>query len=188
MLMCPLPHCHMLFIALPSPTKRCQRLQWKGNKLLRATWQAEYGDIPAEYFVWLDESSVDNHTNQCMNGWAVCICPCVHWAMFIWGQQYWVLLAITSKGYIALDIFEGSVNKERFIHFLEEQLVCAQDTIFHKYCRPTTHPISWTMECCSSWQLSYSSWQINTPDHCWRIQYVIFHNIIWTIYNSYCRC
>lgn len=25
------------------------------NELLRATWQAEYGDIPAEYFVWLDE-------------------------------------------------------------------------------------------------------------------------------------
>ncbi|KAI9059852.1 hypothetical protein FKP32DRAFT_1527376, partial [Trametes sanguinea] len=33
------------------------------NELLRATWQAEYGGIPMEYFVWLDESSVDNTTN-----------------------------------------------------------------------------------------------------------------------------
>ncbi|KAG1743852.1 hypothetical protein EDB19DRAFT_1633141, partial [Suillus lakei] len=32
------------------------------NELLRATWQAAYGDIPAEYFVWLDESSVDDKT------------------------------------------------------------------------------------------------------------------------------
>ncbi|KAJ8580170.1 hypothetical protein M405DRAFT_695166, partial [Rhizopogon salebrosus TDB-379] len=38
------------------------------NELLRATWQAQYGDIPAEYFVWLDESSVDNKTNQRTEG------------------------------------------------------------------------------------------------------------------------
>jgi hypothetical protein len=40
------------------------------NELLRATWQAEYGDIPAEYFVWLDEASVDDQTNQRRDGWA----------------------------------------------------------------------------------------------------------------------
>ncbi|KAF6753832.1 hypothetical protein DFP72DRAFT_747838, partial [Ephemerocybe angulata] len=26
------------------------------NELLRSTWQAAHGDIPAEYFVWLDEA------------------------------------------------------------------------------------------------------------------------------------
>jgi hypothetical protein len=35
----------------------------KRNEMLRATRQAEYGDIPAEYFVWLDELSVDDKTN-----------------------------------------------------------------------------------------------------------------------------
>ena len=54
---------------------------------------------------------------------------CVRRATFIRGQRYSVLPALTSEGYIALDIFEGSVNKERFIRFLEEQLVCAQNTI-----------------------------------------------------------
>jgi hypothetical protein len=82
-------------------------------------------NIPAKYFVWLDESSVDDHTNQRTNGWAMSSCACVHWATFIRGQQYSVLTALTSEGYITLDIFEGSVNKERFIYFLEEQLVCA---------------------------------------------------------------
>jgi hypothetical protein len=48
------------------------------NELLRATWQAQYGDIPAEYFVWLDESSVDDKTNQCMEGWAPLGLACVH--------------------------------------------------------------------------------------------------------------
>jgi hypothetical protein len=40
------------------------------NELLRATWQAAYGDIPADYFVWLNESSVDDRANQRTHGWA----------------------------------------------------------------------------------------------------------------------
>ncbi|KAG1861280.1 hypothetical protein F4604DRAFT_1515028, partial [Suillus subluteus] len=38
------------------------------NDLLRATWQAAYRDILAEYFVSLDESSIDDKTNQKMQG------------------------------------------------------------------------------------------------------------------------
>jgi len=37
-----------------------------------------------------------------------------------------VLPAFTCAGYIALDIVEGSVTKEKFITFLEEQLVCIE--------------------------------------------------------------
>ena len=40
------------------------------NELLRATWQAAYADIPADYCVWLDEASVDDRTNQRAMGWA----------------------------------------------------------------------------------------------------------------------
>jgi transposase len=61
-----------------------------------------------------------------------------------------VLPALTSEGYITLDIFEGSINKERFIHFLEEQLVRVQDTIplaiAYNIAGPTTHSLSWTAE------------------------------------------
>lgn len=93
------------------------------NELLRATWQAEYGDIPAEYFVWLDESSVDDRTNQRIRGWAGTGRACVRRATFIRGQRYSVLPAFCSEGIIALDIFEGSVTKERFLHFLQAELV-----------------------------------------------------------------
>ncbi|KZP30238.1 hypothetical protein FIBSPDRAFT_707768, partial [Athelia psychrophila] len=48
--------------------KSISRKAAERNELLRATWQAEYGDIPAEYFVWLDESNVDDKTNQCLQG------------------------------------------------------------------------------------------------------------------------
>jgi hypothetical protein len=43
----------------------------------------EYGDIPAGYFVWLDESSVDDHMNQHMDGWAMSGRACVLCATFI---------------------------------------------------------------------------------------------------------
>jgi transposase len=94
------------------------------NELLRATWQAEYGDIPAEYFVWLDEASVDDQTNQHRDGWAAVGRACISRATFIRGQRFSVLPALTHKGIIALDIFEGSVNKEKFIQFVDQQLVC----------------------------------------------------------------
>ena len=56
------------------------------NEMLRATWQAEYGDIPAEYFVWIDKSSVDDKTNQRTQGWAPLGRACVRQATFIRGQ------------------------------------------------------------------------------------------------------
>jgi len=93
------------------------------DELLRATWQAAYADIPAEYCVWLDESSVDNRTNQRRSGWAEVGRACVRRDLFIRGQRFSVLPAFTCDGYIALDIFEGSVNKDKFISFLTEQVV-----------------------------------------------------------------
>jgi transposase len=132
------------------------------NELLRATWQAEYGDIPAEYFVWLDESSVDDHTNQRTHGRAPFGRACVSRATFIRGQRYSVLPALTSEGIIALDIFEGSVTKEKFIQFVREDLVrillshqISQSDIF--ILGPTPYSLPGTTKCCRPRQLCYTS-------------------------------
>jgi hypothetical protein len=85
--------------------KKVSKAVAERNELLQAAWQAEYGDIPAEYFVWLDETSVDDHTNQHTNRWAINGHACVRRATFIQGQQYSVLPTLTSEGYIALNIF-----------------------------------------------------------------------------------
>ena len=100
------------------------------NELLHAVWQAEYGDIPAEYCVWLDEASVDDKTNQCEKGWSPIGQACVCFETFIQGQQFSVLPALASAGIIALDIFEGAVNKECFVQFINEQVVRAHHFIF----------------------------------------------------------
>ena len=48
------------------------------DELVCATWQVEYGDILMEAFLWLDESGVDDRTNQCHEGWAPVGHACVH--------------------------------------------------------------------------------------------------------------
>jgi transposase len=103
--------------------KRVAKEAQERDELIRATWQAEYGDIPMESFVWLDESSVDDRTNQRRDGWAMIGRACVRRDTFIRGQRFSVLPALTVDGIIALDIFEGSVTKDRFIHFVREQIV-----------------------------------------------------------------
>jgi len=69
-----LRHHHSQEVSLSTLSRTLHRIQithkkvtteaLERNELLRATWQAEYGDIPAEYCVWLDESSVDNLVHQ----------------------------------------------------------------------------------------------------------------------------
>jgi len=93
------------------------------NELLCATWQAVYADILADYCVWLDEASVDDRTNQHTMGWAEMGRACICHAAFVHGQWFSVLPALTCEGMIALDIFEGSVNKEHFLTFLNKQVV-----------------------------------------------------------------
>ncbi|KAI0757492.1 hypothetical protein C8Q80DRAFT_1080251, partial [Daedaleopsis nitida] len=48
--------------------KKVSKAAVERNELLRATWLAEWGDLPAEYLVWVDESSVDDLTNQRRRG------------------------------------------------------------------------------------------------------------------------
>ena len=118
---------------LSMPRKHVANEALERNELLHATWQAAYADIPADYCVWLDEASVDNRTNQCAMGWAAMGRACICRAAFVHGQQYSVLPALTCEGMMALDIFEGSVNKERFLTFLNEQVVRLSTT--NLYCR-----------------------------------------------------
>jgi hypothetical protein len=87
-------------------------------------FSVQHGKLPADYFVWLDQSSADDHTNQRPHEWPALGRACVRRATFIRGQRFPVLPALTSDGIIALDIFEGSVTKEKFIRFTKEELVC----------------------------------------------------------------
>ena len=94
------------------------------NEHLRATWQAVMGQYDPHQLVFIDEAGVDDHTNNRTHGWAALGQACVRRASFLRGQKYSILPALSLDGVLALDIFEGSVNRERFLGFLRENLVC----------------------------------------------------------------
>lgn len=119
-------------VATISRALRNEGMSWKGvskaalerDEELRMLWRlemVEYSD--PELFVFLDESAVDNHTIQRNHGWSQMGIPCVSRGAFLRGTRFSILPALTIDGIIALDIFEGSVNKEKFIGFLKDSVV-----------------------------------------------------------------
>jgi len=104
--------------------KSLSRKASERNEDVRLLWEldmARYKD--PEMFVFLDESAVDGHTVRRANGWSVAGAPAVERSTFLRGTRHSILPALTARGMIALEIFEGSVNKERFIRFLRENIV-----------------------------------------------------------------
>lgn len=111
------------------------------NDLLRAIWEgnmAQYDD--PELFVFLDESAVNNLSTQRFAGWSTCGTPCVRRATFLRGAHYSVLPALTLDGIVALDIFEGAVNRERFLTFLREHIVQNLSSFSWNQLMPTIYP------------------------------------------------
>ena len=93
------------------------------RKDVRLLWEldmAQYTDL--DMFVFLDESTVDNHTVRRACSWSAAGTPAVERSTFLRGVHHSILPALTSQGMLALDIYiyEGSVNKEQFIHFINE--------------------------------------------------------------------
>src|SRR6266436_861518 len=111
---------HQLTLSNKSITKE----SLERNELLRAVWMAEIGGFHKDQFIFLDEAGVDDHTGERRRGWSSVGSPCVMRAAFLRGQKYSILPALDSTGIIALDIFKGAVNKEKFISFIRNHVVC----------------------------------------------------------------
>ncbi|KAH7917636.1 hypothetical protein BV22DRAFT_978619, partial [Leucogyrophana mollusca] len=65
----------------------------------------------------------DGRTAQRTEGYTPIGRACVWRTIFMRGQHFSILPALTCEGIIALDIFEGAVTKERFITFITDQVV-----------------------------------------------------------------
>ena len=104
--------------------KSITRAAAQRDEELRTLWEADMAQYTdPELFVFLDESAVDQATAERTYGRSPINTRCVRRATFVCGIRHSVLPALSCDGIIALDIFEGSVNKEQFLQFLREQVV-----------------------------------------------------------------
>ena len=80
-------------------------------------------------FVFFDESAVDGKTGQRASGWFPPDTPAVMRSTFFRGVRHSILPALTLKGMTTLEIFEGSVTKDRFIQFLRKSIAGLDNTL-----------------------------------------------------------
>ena len=104
--------------------KSLSRRAAERNEELRTLWELELVQFNnPDLFVFIDESAVDNKTVQRPQGWSTVGGRSVSQCTFLRGKCHSILPALSSDGIIALEIIEGSVNKERFLQFLRDRVV-----------------------------------------------------------------
>lgn len=91
------------------------------NEGLRNLWELELAEFatPASLFSSTRVPLTTGPSNVPTDGRLLGVDRCA----FFRGKRHSILPALSLDGIMALDIFEGSVNKERFLQFLHEQVV-----------------------------------------------------------------
>ena len=105
--------------------KTLSRPALETNEKVRTCYQIETLEfVDPDYFIFIDESHVDRKTAHRSNGWSLIGAQSVERSTFLQSVQHSILPTLTTEGIVALEIFEGSVNKARFIQFLRDNVVC----------------------------------------------------------------
>ncbi|GES91797.1 homeodomain-like protein [Rhizophagus clarus] len=76
-----------------------------------------------DQLIFIDESSKDERTLNRSYGYSNRGCKLQHNVIFLRGKRYTILPALSLDGYIAVDIIEGSCNKERFKDFILSKVI-----------------------------------------------------------------
>jgi hypothetical protein len=76
-----------------------------------------------DQLIFVDESAKDERTLNRIYGYSNRGCRIQQNTIFLRGKRYTILPALSLDGYIAVDIMEGSCNKEKFKDFILSKVV-----------------------------------------------------------------
>jgi hypothetical protein len=91
--------------------------------LLRSEFILKISELSPEQLIFIDETSKDERTLSRAYGYSVINTRAKKSVVFIRGNRYTILPALTLDGFIAAEIIEGSCNKENFQTFIVNQVV-----------------------------------------------------------------
>ena len=104
--------------------KKIQKAAKERSNILRGVYLYHIGmDYNADQLIFIDESSKDERTLTRLYGYSSINTRAKKSVVFIRGKRYTILPALSLEGFIAVDIMEGSCDKERFQTFVLTQLV-----------------------------------------------------------------
>lgn len=104
--------------------KRLHKIAAERDEELRREWMEEVQtEFVAEQMVFVDESSKDERTIYRRFGRATKGQDASVKAKFVRGTRYSIAAAITTEGYIATRVVEGSVDGSEFLDYIVEEVV-----------------------------------------------------------------
>jgi hypothetical protein len=101
------------------------------NEIVRAHYLATIGEYyTRNQLIFLDESAKDERSLSRLYGYSPRNTPAQKKVVFIRGKRYTILPALTLDGIVAVDVFEGSCDKKKFVDFILNQVVNNNYTYF----------------------------------------------------------
>ena len=114
--------------------KKVQKAAKERSDILRGVYLYNIGmNYNAEQLIFIDESAKDKRTLTRLYGYSPISTRAKKSVVFIRGKRYTILPALSLDSFIAVDIMEGSCDKERFQTFVLTQLVSILFYMIIKY-------------------------------------------------------
>jgi len=99
---------------------------------MRAHYLATIGEhYTPNQLIFLDESAKDERNLSRLYGYSFRNQRAHKKVVFVRGKRYTILPALTLEGFVAVDIFEGSCDRQRFVNFVLNQVVCTNIIIIY---------------------------------------------------------
>jgi len=94
------------------------------NELLRSSFIGKIGEsYSPEQLIFLDESAKDEQSLSRGYGYAFANARAQKKVVFVCGERYTILPALMTEGIVAVEIMEGSCDKEKFNEFILSRVV-----------------------------------------------------------------
>lgn len=104
--------------------KKIQKAAKERNDMLCEFYLYNIGmNYTSEQLIFVDESAKDERTLTRLYGYSLVNTRAKKSVVFVRGKRYTILPALSLEGFIAVDIMEGSCDKEKFRTFVLTQLV-----------------------------------------------------------------
>jgi len=147
--------------------KLLHKIAIERDEELRARFRADIWDLrnfsgTGMEFVTVDESSKDEHTYARRYGHTPIGCTPDFSDVFVRGEQYSLVAAMSIEGYLATHVKEGSFDMATFFSFIIDDLVCPSFSFVQRWIYlegPSHELLSWKTQCIGSWQLLYSPYR-----------------------------
>lgn len=104
---------------------KLQKEAYERSEIMRAHYLGIIGEhYTPNQLIFIDESAKDERSLSRLYGYSPRNIRACKKVVFVRGKRYTILPALTLDGFVAVDVFEGACDKNKFVKFVLDQVVC----------------------------------------------------------------